>query len=74
MESVFFKSKETFHPLKKFNENIDWSLISTQCENKIRNKIGKELTKSWADQNMNMKIAVLELMKKRSKNKAIKQW
>ena len=45
-----------------------------QCEEKIRDKLGHQFDESWEQLCMKRKIAVLEYLKRRAKDKDVSQW
>lgn len=63
-----------FSELAKFHKTIDWSSIALQCHEKIRDKLGHQFDESWDQLCMKRKIAVLEFLKRRVKNKEVSQW
>lgn len=67
-------SPTNFSELAKFHKSIDWPRIALQCDEKICDKVEHQFGETWEQFNMVTKIAVLELLKKRTKNKDIAQW
>lgn len=67
-------SASEFSELSKLHKTIDWASIAKQCQEKIRDKLGHQFDESWDGLAMKQKIAILEFLKRRTKNKKVVQW
>lgn len=67
-------SSTEFCDIAKFHKTIDWSNMAQQCQKKICDKLGHQFDESWDLLSMKKKIALLEFLKRRTKNKDVVQW